>query len=90
MSEKFTKMVELLTELAIIVSEADHAVDWGELNIREDDAYRMMATHVLDLMEKHHPSDQLVTLMAVATHLMVENFVLHMHLEMLRFNMGLH
>lgn len=85
MIDKRKAMLDMLTELSMIVGSTDF-VDWGELAIREEDAYRMMASHVLDLMEKYRPSDQQVTLMAVATHLMVENFVLHMHLEMLRYN----
>lgn len=83
MIDKRKAMLDMLTELSLLVGTGDN-VDWGELAIREEDAYRMMASHVLELMEKYHPSDQQVTLMAVATHLMVENFVLHMHLEMLR------
>ena len=43
-----------------------------------------MATHVLELLAKIPKEDQLVTIMSVATHLMVETFVLHLHLEMLR------
>lgn len=81
------KMIELLAELAMIVASADKAVDWGDLAIREEDAYKMMASHVVELIENHQHDDKLITMMAVATHLMVENFVLHMHLEMLRYNM---
>lgn len=83
MLDKRKAMLDMLTELAMIVGSADF-VDWGELPIKEEDAYRLMASHVLELLEKYHPDDQKVTLMAVSTHLMVENFVLHVHLEQLR------
>ena len=83
MIDKRKAMLDMLTELSMIVGSAD-CVDWGELNIKEEDAYRLMAGHMLELMEKYHPDDQRVTLMSIGTHLMVENFVLHMHLEMLR------
>ena len=78
-------MIDMLAELSMIVASADKAVDWGDLAVREEDAYKMMASHVVELVSQHPmDSDKLITLMAVATHLMVENFVLHMHLEMLR------
>ena len=83
MIDKRKAMLDMLTELSMIVGSTDF-VDWGELNIKEEDAYRLMAGHMLELMEKYHPDDHRVTLMSIGTHLMVENFVLHMHLEMLR------
>ncbi len=85
--DKNKLMVDMLAELAMIVASADKAVDWGDLAIREEDAYKMMASHVIDLISNHQQEDKLVTLMAVATHMMVENFVLHLHLEMLRYNL---
>ena len=83
MTDKQQTAVDILTELSLLIGSADN-LDWGELAIREEDAYRVMATHVLELLAKIPKEDQLVTIMSVATHLMVETFVLHLHLEMLR------
>ena len=49
-------------------------IDWGELNITEDQAYIMMATHVLE-MERNHLTDG-----AIIVKLLVENFVLNLKL----------
>jgi len=49
-------------------------IDWSELNITEDQAYIMMATHVLE-MERNHLTDG-----AIIVKLLVENFVLNLKL----------
>ena len=49
-------------------------IDWSELNITEDQAYIMMAAHVLD-MERNHLTDG-----AIIVKLLVENFVLNLKL----------
>ena len=65
--------VKLLVELAKEGSIMD-PIDWGELNITEEQAYVMMATHVLD-MERNHLTDG-----AIIVKLLVENFVLNLKL----------
>lgn len=65
--------VKLLVELAKEGSIMD-PIDWGELNITEEQAYIMMATHVLD-MERNHLTDG-----AIIVKLLVENFVLNLKL----------
>ena len=66
-------------EIKLIVDLAKHAdisdpIDWGELNITEDQAYVMMAAHVLE-MERNHLTDA-----AIIVKLLVENFVLNLKL----------
>ena len=65
--------VKLLVELAKEGAIMD-PIDWGELNITEDQAYVMMATHVLE-MERNHLTDA-----AIIVKLLVENFVLNLKL----------
>ena len=69
MSEQLRNLVELAKEGA----EFD-PIDWGELNISEDQAYAMMAAHVLE-MERNSLTDG-----AIIVKLLVENFVLNMRL----------
>lgn len=68
-----TKDLEELVELAKEGAEAD-PIDWGELNISEDDAYRMMAGHVLEM----DPDTKIQR--SVIVKLLVENFVLNLRL----------
>lgn len=49
-------------------------IDWSELNITEDQAYIMMAAHVLE-MDRNHLTDG-----AIIVKLLVENFVLNLRL----------
>ena len=65
--------IELLSELAQ-ESEISDPIDWGMLNIDEQDAYRLIAMHVSEM------EDDIVVLKASLTKLMVENFVLNMKL----------
>lgn len=64
---------ELLVELAQEVAVTD-PIDWGMLNVGEDEAYRLMALHVAEL------DDNILSLKAIVTKLMVENFVLNLKL----------
>jgi hypothetical protein len=65
--------VKLLVDLAM-ESEIADPIDWGELNITEEQAYIMMATYVLE-MERNELTDA-----AIIVKLMVENFVLNLKL----------
>ena len=69
-----TSLVDLIVELAQDTEVVD-PIDWGELSIDETTAFRLMATHVLemDLTEPY------VT-QAIITKLLVENFVLNLKL----------
>lgn len=65
--------VKVLVDLAM-ESEIADPIDWGELNITEEQAYIMMATHVLE-MQRNELTDA-----AIIVKLMVENFVLNLKL----------
>jgi hypothetical protein len=67
---------EAIRNLVLLAKEGAEMdpIDWGDLNISEDQAYIMMATHVLQ-MERNHLTDG-----AIIVKLLVENFVLNMRL----------
>ena len=71
-------LIDLIVELAQETNVVD-PLDWGELNIDETTAFRLMATHVLEM----DLSEPYVT-QAIITKLLVENFVLN--LKLLRNN----
>jgi hypothetical protein len=76
MSDMFeidNEQVKLLVELAKEGAEFD-PIDWGDLKITEDQAYVMMAAHVLEM-----PLEDL-TSRAIIVKLLVENFVLNLKL----------
>ena len=63
----------LLAELAEECDTVD-PIDWGELNISEKEAFRLMAMHVAEM------DNDYLTLKAICVKLMVENFVLNLKL----------
>lgn len=73
MFETTNPNIKLLVELAKEGAEFD-PIDWGELNVTEDQAYVMMAAHVLEM-----DTDDL-TGKAIIVKLLVENFVLNLKL----------
>lgn len=67
---------EAVRNLVILAKEGAEfdPIDWSELNITEDQAYIMMAAHVLE-MDRNHLTDG-----AIIVKLLVENFVLNLRL----------
>ena len=63
-----------------LAKEADTVdpIDWGELNISEDEAFNLMAMHVAEM------ENNVLTLKACCVKLMVENFVLNLKLMGMR------
>jgi len=76
MSNMFEVDDEAIRNLVTLAKESAIAdpIDWGELNITEEQAYVMMATHVLE-MERNPLTDG-----AIIVKLLVENFVLNLKL----------
>ena len=74
MFEPTNPELKLIVELAKEVSITD-PIDWKGLNVTEEQAYVMMASHVLE-MERDHLTDT-----AVIVKLLVENFVLNLKLQ---------
>ena len=58
-----------LADLAMHIDQVD-PIDWGMLSIKEEDAFRMMASQVLTMLKEVEPEQQLI----------VENFVLNTQL----------
>jgi len=81
MTEKLTKTeaVGRLAELAQEVEIKD-PIDWGMLNIKEQEAYELMASSVLDQMYNVPETHRETVMMATMVKLLVENFVLNINL----------
>jgi hypothetical protein len=77
--------LEQLADLAY-ESEFTDPIDWDYLLIEEHDAYRLMASHVLEMVEDVPDEDRLVVCMATVTKLLVENFLLHLKMEQKNVN----
>jgi len=76
MTNMFEPDDEAIRNLVLLAKEGAEfdGIDWGDLNLTEDQAYIMMATHVLE-MERNHLTDG-----AIIVKLLVENFVLNLKL----------
>ena len=76
MTDMFEVDNEAIRNLVILAKEGESMdpIDWGELKITEEQAYIMMAAHVLE-MERNHLTDG-----AIIVKLLVENFVLNLKL----------
>lgn len=74
---KPTQLLEAVIELAMEMEYTD-PTDFGYLRLSEETAYRMIATKIVeDAMAMDNPSARELMLLATATHLVVENFILH-------------
>ena len=76
MTDIFETDDEAIRNLVILAKEVESVdpIDWGKLSITEEQAYIMMASHVLE-MERNHLTDG-----AIIVKLLVENFVLNLKL----------
>ena len=68
-----------LADLAMHIDQVD-PIDWGMLSIKEEGAFRMMASQVLTMLKEVEPEQQLIVAAASLTKLTVENFVLNTQL----------
>jgi hypothetical protein len=72
-----------IEELIQIAQDIEHTdpIDWGYLNISEENAYRLIATGLLEHFDSITDMDtKYIILLAIATKLSVENFVLNLKL----------
>jgi hypothetical protein len=60
--------------------ESEDPIDWGMLSINEDDAYRLIATSVLEQFSEPWNIDQQTGMLATITKLIVENMTLNLKL----------
>lgn len=70
---------ETLVALAKEV-ELEDPIDWGMLSIDEDNAYRLVATSILEMFPEPWNIDQQTGMLATITKLVVENMVLNLKL----------
>ena len=59
-------------------SESIDPIDWGEININEEQAFLLMASYVLEI---HQRTPEPEIMMATVTKLLVENFSLNLKLQ---------
>lgn len=73
--------IEHLVRLAKDV-EAEDPIDWGLLAIDEDEAYRLMAMNVVEMMfDKYGQPEMRDVMLATVIKLVVENFTLNLRLR---------
>ena len=68
---------KIIKELALEADTVD-PIDWGQLNISEEEGYNLMSMHVAEM------ENNVLTLKASCVKLMVENFVLNLKLMGMR------
>lgn len=73
--------VEQLTELAMLSDGTVPTDAWTHVNISPETAYKMMAAHVIDMIENESNTDKEFVMMSVITKLLVENFLLNVKLS---------
>jgi|TARA_B110000977_G_C10826741_1_gene396425 hypothetical protein len=72
--------VDFLVDLAMECEISD-PIDWGMLHITEKQAYQMMASQILEQFSGVNKQDMVTVILATATKLLVENFVLNLQLK---------
>jgi hypothetical protein len=74
---KLDQLVELAME-----TEITDPIDWDMLSISEENAYKMMALHVLEMFDNKKDDKYFdIIVMSTMTKLLVENFVLNLKLK---------
>ena len=72
--------VDFLVDLAL-ECELEDPIDWGLLAITEQQAYQMMASQLLEQFDNVSKDHLIPVILATATKLLVENFVLNLRLK---------
>lgn len=75
-----TEYVGILVDLAQEVDIKD-SIDWGMLNVNEQQAFELMANSVVDQIHSLPEDQREIIMMASLTKLLVENFVLNARLS---------
>jgi hypothetical protein len=72
--------LDLLVDIAQDVEGQDD-LDWSKLKIQREDAYKLVATSILEMFDKpEYTFDDKVIIMSTITKLTVENMVLNLRL----------
>ena len=61
--------------------EMEDPIDWGMLNIDEDETYRLVTYNVLEMFKETDEDAKEVAMLTTIIKLIVENFVLNLHLR---------
>lgn len=72
--------LDLIVELAKEVETGD-PIDWADLKLQQDAAFKLIAASMLEYYQDCPESERELMLLAVATKLSVENFVLNLRLH---------
>lgn len=73
--------LDQIVELAKDV-ESEDPIDWGMLNISEDEAYKLIAMNVCEMYAQSKKDDNFeLVMVSTLTKLVVENFVLNLKLH---------
>lgn len=78
---KINHLIEVET-LVLLAQEIDgeDLIDWKELAINKETAYRLVATSVLEMFSEPSNSDQQISMLTTITKLIVENMTLNLKL----------
>ena len=71
--------IERIAKLAQEI-ESEDTIDWGMTEIKEEDAYKLIAMSVVNQFDKYN-TDEREIMIATITKLVVENFVLNIKLR---------
>lgn len=72
--------LDLLVDIAQEV-EGQDPVDWTKLSVAKEDAYKLVATSILEMFDKaEYTFDDKVIIMSTITKLTVENMILNIRL----------
>jgi hypothetical protein len=74
-----TAYIERIVLLAKEV-ESENPIDWGMLEISEDDAYKLIAMNTVNQFDKYNVQEKEI-MIATITKLVVENFALNLKLK---------
>jgi hypothetical protein len=66
------------------VIETQDPIDWGMLNISEDEAVKLIALDVIEMFNKQDGPDRELIMLSTITKLVLENFVLNLQLQKIR------
>jgi len=77
--DRLNEAVDRIAALAKEI-ETEDPIDWGLLNMNEEDAYRLIALNTVNQFDKYNMSEREV-MIATITKLVVENFVLNLKLQ---------
>jgi hypothetical protein len=76
MEEMYVKRIVMLAQEI----ETEDPIDWGMLNISEDNAYNLIALNVVNQFNKYKENERDI-MIATITKLVVENFALNLKIQ---------